>query len=61
MCYAHTWSEVHSEIRKWVRKAGKTQRNKQFAWIFTYLNQFHFVSFINSPTVQFKLRGKIRG
>lgn len=29
-------SEVHSEIRKLVRKAGKAQRNKQFAWIFTY-------------------------
>lgn len=50
-------SEVHSEIIKLVRKAGKSQRNKQFAWIFAYLNQFNFFSVINSLAVQFKKRG----
>lgn len=50
-------SVIHSEIRKLVSKAGKTQRNKQFAWIYTYLKQFHFVSVLNSLTAQFKKRG----
>lgn len=50
-------SEVQNEIRKIVRKAGITQRNKQFTWIFTYLNQFNFVSVLIYLTVEFKKRG----